>query len=147
MSSSPCQFDQQTSLGLVSRDYYACTGPYAEVSLHVYMYTNPHASAVQLKRFNQWIMKAVPTIHLSPWISCPSEFVPKNPQMMRLSAETSVHISAQINFIPTLRNVVSLYVMNENTHNADNSISIQTRCVSGTDVRCSGFTLQLPILP
>lgn len=92
-------------------------------------------------------MKAVPTIHLSPWISCPSEFVPKKPQMMRLSAETSVHISAQINFIPTLRNVVSLYVMNKNTHNADNSFSIQTRCVSGTDVRCAGFTLQLPILP
>lgn len=46
MSSSPCQFDQQTSLGLVSRDYYACTGPYAEVSLHVYICTNSHASAV-----------------------------------------------------------------------------------------------------
>lgn len=71
----------------------------------------------------------------------------KNPQMMRLSVETSVHISAQIHFIPTLRNVVSLYVMNENTHNADNSLSIQTRYVSGTDVLCSGFTLQLPILP
>lgn len=146
MSSSPCQFDQQTSLGLVSRDYYACTGPYAEVSLHVYMYTNPHTSAVQLKLFNQWIMKAVPTIHLSPWISCPPNLFRKT-QMMRLSAETSVHISAQVHFIPTLRNEVSLYVMNENTHNTDNSISIQTRCVSGTDVLCSGFTLQLPILP
>lgn len=67
--------------------------------------------------------------------------------MVRLSAETYVHISAQINVIPTLRNVVSVYVMSENTHNADNSISIQTRCVSGTDVLCSGFTLQLPNLP